>query len=66
MKKLTLLAFVIVAGFAASCGDDSPLKECVVCTHPDVLTPYEECGGKVSMETVKATYEGMGYSCHNK
>jgi hypothetical protein len=67
MRKLKLLALVLVVCFVASCGDDSPLKECFVCTASGSSTPEPEyCANKVTAEAYKTTMESGGYSCVKK
>lgn len=70
MKKAKLVVLALSMGFAMSCGDDSPLKECVQCTEKNSGTVADEyCGNKVAVETYKTTLKntsGQNWECVNK
>jgi hypothetical protein len=65
MKKLKIVALLGLISLVTSCGDDSPLQTCYVCTHVDFGSD-EYCAGKVAAETYKASMESSGYSCSKK
>jgi hypothetical protein len=67
MKKITILMLLGLVSLVMSCGDDGPLKECIICTQAGASSPDAEyCANKVTAETYKSTMEAGGASCHVK
>lgn len=67
MKKVKLVLFAVLTSFAMSCGDDSPLKDCAVCTETSSGTKAADyCANKAAVEAYIVTMESQGFECSKK
>ena len=67
MKKTKLLLIIAVVSFMISCGDDGPLKDCVVCKEKTTgVSEPEYCANKVTVAAYITTMESTNYTCTKK